>query len=178
MGSNRLSRLGAYQLVEYYKLAPMGADSEYFKTRKEKAKALFETKRSIHCPYFMHEVVLNSDGFHHLQFSARRERSKQEQLLKFNLLPLAFDVVRKSGTVQEYRKILAPVGKPSPRDGSVPMKEVEYWGFVAIVGEKKIKVRAVLRKVGTGNVTLWSVMPAVKIKNGRQKLAREGIEDD
>ncbi len=123
-------------------------------------------------------MVLNSDGFHHLQFSARHERSKRVQLLKFGLLPLALDTIHKSGTVQEYRKMLTPIGKPSPRDGSVPMKEVEYWGLVAIVGERRIKIRVVLRKIGTGNLTFWSVMPDVKIKNGKQKLASESIEDD
>jgi hypothetical protein len=50
--------------------------------------------------------------FHHLQFSARRERDKREQLLKFNLLPLALEIIRKSGTIQEYRKLLTPIGKP------------------------------------------------------------------
>jgi hypothetical protein len=30
------------------------------------------------------------------------------------------------------------------------MKEAQYWGLVAIVGEKQIKVRAVLRKIGDG----------------------------
>jgi len=58
------------------------------------------------------------------------------------------------------------------------MKEVEYWGLIAIVGDRKLKIRVVLRRIGTGNLTFWSVMPDVKIKNGKQKLAPEGIEDD
>lgn len=58
------------------------------------------------------------------------------------------------------------------------MKEVEYWGFVAIIGEKKIKVRTVLRRVGNGNITFWSVMLYSKRKNGNQKLFSEGIEDE
>src|SRR5206468_2243105 len=116
---------------------------------------------------------LNSDGFHHLQFSARRERNKREQLLKFSLLPLALEIIKKSGTVQEYRKLLTPIGKPSVRSGAIPMKEVEYWGLVAIVGENKIKVRTVLRRIGDGNITFWSVMPYSKIKNGNQHMYTE-----
>ena len=123
-------------------------------------------------------MVLNSDGFHHLQFSARREREKKEQLLKFSLLPLALEIVRKSGTIQEYRKLLTPIGKKSSRDGAISMKEVEYWGLVAIVGSKRIKVRMVLRRVGDGNITFWSTMPYSKIKHGNQKLFTEGIEDE
>ena len=121
-------------------------------------------------------MVFNSDGFHHLQFSARRERNKKEQLLKFNLLPLAVAVIKNSGTLQEYRKGLTVVGKKS-KDGFTPAKMTEYWGFIAIVGEKYIKIRVILRRVGDGNVTFWSVMPDVKLKGG-QKLHTDGIEDE
>jgi hypothetical protein len=156
----------------------MEPDAEYFNVRKEKAHAIFTAQKTIRNPYFQTDVILNSDGFHHLQFSARRERNKREQLLKFRLLPLGLEIIRKSGTIQEYRRLLTPIGKPSARDGSVPMKNVEYWGLVAIVGENKIKVRTVLRRVGDGNITFWSVMPYSKIKNGQQKMFTDGIEDE
>ncbi len=154
------------------------SDGEYFREKKERAKKLFEKQRVIHNPYFGRGIVLNADGFHHLQFSARRERSKQEQMLKFSLLPLAFEVIRRSGTVQEYRKTLTPIGERHSKDGLTKMKTVEYWGFVAIVGERPIRVRTILRRVGDGNITFWSVMPHSKIKNGAQKLASEGIDDE
>jgi hypothetical protein len=156
----------------------MEPDINYFNERKEKTKQIYLAQKSVYNPYFKTPIILNSDGFHHLQFSARRERGKREQLLKFNLLPLALDIIKKSGTIQEYRKLLTPIGKPSARNGAVPMKEVQYWGLVAIVGEKQIKVRAVLRKIGDGNITFWSVMPYSKIKQGHQKVFTEGIEDD
>jgi hypothetical protein len=152
-------------------------EAEQFKGAKEKAQTIYTAEREIWCPYFQTRVVLNSDGFHHLQFSARRERNKREQLYKFRLLPLALQIIRKSGTVQEYRKLLTPIGKPSAR-GAVSLKEVEYWGLVAIVGQKQIKVRAVLRRIGTGNITFWSVMPYSKIKSGVQRMYAEGIEDE
>lgn len=91
---------------------------------------------------------------------------------------MGLELIRKSATMQEYRKLLTPIGKRSARDGSVPMKEVEYWGFVAIIGEKKIKVRTILRRIGNGNITFWSVMLYSKRKNGNQKLFSEGIEDE
>ena len=58
------------------------------------------------------------------------------------------------------------------------MKEVEYWGLVAIAGQRQIKVRAVLRRIGTGNITFWSVMPYSKIKDGMQRMYADGIEDE
>ena len=156
----------------------MTDDLERFRYAKERAHDIYTAQSNIRCPYFQTQVVLNSDGFHHLQFSARRERNKREQMLKFRLLPLALQVIRSSGTVQEYRRLLGPFGTPSARDGSVRMKEVEYWGFVAIVGEKRIKIRTVLRRVGDGNIMFWSVMPYSKIKNGFQRMHTDGIEDE
>ena len=113
----------------------MEPDINYFNDKKEKAKQIYTAQKSVRNSYFQTQIILNSDGFHHLQFSARRERNKREQLLKFSLLPLALDIIKKSGAIQEYRKLLTPIGKPSA-NGSVPMKEVQYWGLVAIVGER------------------------------------------
>lgn len=113
-------------------------DFEYFKKRKEQARRLYNSKKTISNPYLEREVILNSDGFHHLRFSARSERKKEEQILKFNLLPLAFRVIKKSGTLQEYRKGSILVGKKSKRDGLRSLKAVEYWGFVAIIGDPQI----------------------------------------
>lgn len=150
----------------------------YFDRRKEKARDIFSAQKTLYNPYFKTGIIFNSDGFHHLQFSGRTERNKKEQLLKFSLLPLALDIIKKSGTIQEYRKLLTPIGKPSAGNGSIPMKEVEYWGLVARIGDSKIKVRTVLRRIGDGNITFWSVMPYSKIKHGKQKIFTEGIEDE
>ncbi len=155
----------------------MEPEETYFHKQKDKAKEVFNRQKSIRNPYFQQDIIFNADGFHHLQFSARRERNRNEQLLKFRILPLGIEIIKKSGTIQEYRKLLTPIGKKSARDGSVPMKVVEYWGLIAIVGSKGIKARTVLRRIGDGNITFWSVMPYSKIKNGMQKLYSEGIED-
>ena len=153
-------------------------EEKYFNEQKEKAGDVYKTCPNIYCPYFGGQVILNSDGFHHIQFSARRERPRQEQLLKFHLLPLALEVVRKSGTIQEYRKLLSPVGKRSAIDNSIPMKEIEYWAFIAIIGEQRVKIKAIVRRVGDGNHVFWSVMLHSKRKNGKQRLYSEGIEDE
>lgn len=157
----------------------MDIDPQYFEERKAKAERLYAARRTIYNPFLGCEVVLNSDGFHHLQFSSRTERTKKEQLLKFSLLPLALETIRRAGTLQEYRKILQPIGRGSARGGTV-MKHLEYWGFVAILGrqETQVKPRTVLRRVGDGNVIFWSVMPDTKFKEGKQRLSTEGIEDN
>jgi hypothetical protein len=112
----RLSAFGIY-LKKVMMIQSMETE-DYFSQKKEKARTTYTAQREIYCPYFATNVVLNSDGFHHLQFSARRERNKKEQLFKFNLLPLGLELIRKSATMQEYRKLLTPIGKKSARDGS------------------------------------------------------------
>ena len=156
----------------------MDPEQQQFNDKKEKTRVVYSSQKTIYNRYFKTNIVLNSNGFHHLQFSARRERSKREQLFKFSLLPYGLEIIKNSGTIQEYRKLLTPIGKKSAIDGSVKMKEVEYWGLVAIVGPKGVKVRTVLRRIGDGNITFWSVMLYSKIKNGNQKLFTEGIEDE
>ncbi|MCX6757166.1 MAG: hypothetical protein NTW35_03415 [Candidatus Nomurabacteria bacterium] len=155
----------------------METDINIFNKKKEDAINIFSAQKEIYNPYFGQKIILNSDGFHHLQFSSRKERTKSEQLLKFNLLPQALEIIRRSGTIQEYRNpVLVAIGKKSSK-GEVAMKNVEYWGMIAIIG--KFKVRTVLRRVGNGNITFWSVMPYSKIKNGQQKkMFGEGIEDE
>lgn len=150
---------------------------DYFKDKKSKAEEKYGSLSTVYNPYLQSQVIFNSDGFHHLQFSARRERDKKEQLLKFSLFPLAPEIIKRSGTLQEYRKGLTPVGKKSKKDGMIPMKMTEYWGFIAIVGQSQIKIRVILRRVGDGNIIFWSVMPFCKLKNG-QKLYTNGIDEE
>jgi len=151
-------------------------DIKYFNDKKEKVRELYDKQKDIYNPYLESQIIFNSDGFHHLQFSTRRERNKKEQILKFNLLPLAIKVIKKSGTLQEYRKGLIAVGKKA-KDGFTKMKEVQYWGFSAIIGNPQIKIRVILRRIGNGNIIFWSVLPDSNLKKG-QKLHTQGIEDE
>jgi len=148
---------------------------------KDRAKKIFEENPLVFCPYFGDRITLNSEGFHHLQFSNRHERTKDEQNLKFSLLPLAIAIIKKSGTVQEYRTKIDKIGKKG-KDGFTKTKNFEYWGMEAIVGENKIKVRTILRRVGDGKIIFWSVMPTIKLNRDKleimRSLAKKGIEDD
>ncbi|MGA2113120.1 MAG: hypothetical protein ABSH56_00010 [Bryobacteraceae bacterium] len=153
-------------------------EDAYYENKRENARAIYSAQRLVHSPFFGEDVVLTSDGFHHLRYSARRERKKEEQVLKFTLLPLGLRIIKTATTLQEYRKLLSPVGNPASRDGLTPMKLVQWWGFVAIFVERDVKVRVIVRKVGDGNLHFWSVMPYAKLKRGaRRGWYGEGIED-
>ncbi|MCX6738241.1 MAG: hypothetical protein NTY11_02405 [Candidatus Parcubacteria bacterium] len=157
-------------------------NKDIYLVSKNRSKEIFEKNKQIYCPYFKQNIILNSDGFHHLQFSSRRERDKKEQILKFNLLPLAISIIKKSGTLQEYRKLLSPVGKRSQKESMTICKIIEYWSFIAINDNKTIKIKVVLRRIGNGNIIFWSVMPAIKLKtdilNKIRQLADKGIDDE
>lgn len=103
----------------------MGLLSRY-KKEKAKAEAFYKSIDKVKCPYFATDIIFNSDGFHHLQFSAERERPKPEQLLKFSLLPAVPHILRNAGTVQEYRHTREPVGQKRFSDGAREMREIEY----------------------------------------------------
>lgn len=156
-------------------------DKDKFQKAKAKAKKKYKEKSEINCPFFNRKIKLNSDGFHHLQFTNNRWRSQDEQILKFNLLPLALNIIEKSGTLQEYRKTMeiAQKGRFSNKKSS-EMKEVEYWGFTSIVSEPKIRVKAILRKTGNGDIHFWSVMPDIKLGGADQyrKLYSTDMEND
>lgn len=143
----------------------MGLLSRHKKVKQE-METYYKTIGQVLCPFFSKEIIFTSEGFNHLMWSDGRERSKSNQMLKFDLFPLVPDIVRKSGTVQEYRKQLCKYGKRKA-NGFFDMKEMEFWGFVAIVKshDQYIKVKVILRKVGDGNVTFWSVMPDGNLKN-------------
>lgn len=130
------------------------------------------------CPYFGKSVAFNSDGFHHLQFSAERERGKSEQVLKFILLKkYAVDILKNSGTLQEYRKTMEVADKRRYSRREADMVNVEYWGFVAIVGDlEKERVKVILRKRGTGNIHFWSIMRAQRHK-GDSAYLEQGSQD-
>ena len=62
------------------------------------------------------------------------------------LLPLALEVIKKSGIVQEYRRIWQPLGKVGA-DGMQGAKEVEHWELVAITEPRPGKIRVILLRV-------------------------------
>ena len=142
----------------------------------EKAKGIYPLQGQIRCPYFQDNVILTSDGFNHLQYKGNRMlRNVDEQILKLILLPKALEIIKSAGTLQEYRKATEKVGKKS-KDGFYKTKDVEYWGFHAILGKDHLrKIVVILKRVGNGKIIFWSVMPHRKFNN--QKLYEEGIED-
>src|SRR5258708_37962438 len=111
-------------------------EDAYYQEKRERAKAIYDAHRTIQSPFFEDDIVLNSDGFHHLRYSARRERSKDEQVLKFTPLALGLKIFKSATTLQEYRRLLSPVGDVCRRDGAAKIRCVEWRGVVDHYGEQ------------------------------------------
>lgn len=143
-------------------------DLEDFKQEKDRAKALYQKQSIIYSPYFKRNVYLTAKGFHHLEFTGHNKRPINEQLFKFRFLELGLKIIETSSTIQEYRIDY----------NSRIQRTIEYWGMVAIIGKNNFKIRIVLRRVGKGKISFWSVMPYSKISKDRQRIYDAGVTDE
>jgi len=129
------------------------------KQKKMLVSAIVRKNRLIFCPYFNKNIIINSDGLHHLRYSSRRERPKKEQLLRLSLVSIGLSIIKKSGTLQEYRIFNS-------------QKITEYWAFIAICqyGNQEYgqRIKIILKRTGNGNIIFWSVMKL----NNKQKTPR------
>jgi hypothetical protein len=57
-------------------------DDGYFEQKKEKARQIYDTQRTIYSPFFKQETILNADGVNHLQRSMRTERNREYPCLE------------------------------------------------------------------------------------------------
>jgi hypothetical protein len=114
---------------------------EYEKVRAAAQKLYADTK-TIYCPALGEDVYFTEEGFNHLIFkTSRKERNRDDQLHRFNSLEKAFVLIAKATIYQEFEK-----------RGSVC-----FWGIIAILGNRKIKV--VIVKDGKGKARFCSVIP-------------------
>lgn len=133
--------------------------SNYEKLRED-AQKFYNGIVSVFSPAFKEKISFSSDGFNHIIFkSPRTEREKSSQILRFKLLPLAVKLIKESTTYQEFEETLKEFEVKSYKKKISKSKPVKYWGIIAIINGRKIKV--ILRKIGDNGVMhFWSIVPA------------------
>lgn len=100
-----------------------------------------------------------AEGFNHIIYKGkRRERSKNDQITKFKLLPKTQTVVSISTTYQEYDESFTTIRRKRFKRTIEETATVKYWGFVAIIQNFRVKV--IVRQIGNGQKQFWSVIPA------------------
>ena len=132
--------------------------SNYEKLR-DYAHKFYLSIRPILSPAFDEHVHFTAEGFNHIIFKgSRSERERSSQILRFKLLPKAVKLVELSTTYQEYEETLKEFDVKSYKKRIRKTKPVKYWGIIAIIEGRKIKV--VLRKIGdNGQLHFWSIVP-------------------
>jgi hypothetical protein len=149
-------------------------------TIREQAKLEYDTIGIVYSPALKSDIVFNADGFHHLRYDgSRKERSKSAQTNKFRFFQDGVGVLKKSTTVQEYRRSICPVGKKD-KSGFRKTKTVEWFGFFAIISfSKQIRVKVIVRRLGgeSGSYHFWSVMPFWTVTNNHRHVGSKDLVD-
>ena len=153
--------------------------SNYDKIRED-AEKYYAVLADIDCPALGLTVSFSSHGFNHLIYrKGRTERDRASQIMRFKLLTKAYELIRLTTTFQEYEDTLKEFRIKKHKEKVSATKQVQYWGLIAIIGDRKIKV--ILRKIGNGNLHFWSVIPAwvtSKTRDGKYIRTMKGDPDN
>ncbi len=129
--------------------------SNKFKELLDKRKSEYITWDKVFCKSLNKDVRFNMRGFNHLRFKTdNTPRHPKEAMYKMGLLPLVPTVIKLANKVDRYEKRSAPVGGTRTK----VVKEIEYWSLIATVGQQKVKIKVIIRRIGDGKLHFWSVM--------------------
>jgi len=133
--------------------------SNYEKLRDD-ARKFYSSIGPVFSPALNEYVHFTAEGFNHIVFKgSRSERERPSQILRFKLLSRAVKLVERSTTYQEYEETLKEFEVKSHKKHVRKSKPVKYWGIIAIIDGRKIKV--IVRKIGdNGQLHFWSIVPA------------------
>ncbi len=123
-----------------------------YKELLEERKKWYKSVKEVKCLVLKETVYFTSKGFHHLRYPSGKMRPIKEQLYKLGLLPLAIPVIKNAKKVEKYEKSF------------VKGKDIELWVLKEVVGKQKTLVKVILRRVGTGKITFFSIMKQTKNK--------------
>jgi len=154
--------------------------SNYEKLRSD-AHTFYALIGRVFSPALNQDVHFTAEGFNHIVFkSSRSERERPSQMLRFKLLPLGLKLVKTATTYQEYEETLKEFEVKSHMKRMRKIKPVKYWGLIAIIDGRKIKV--IVRKIGdNGTMHFWSIVPAWvtnKHRDVRFFTTMKGIPDE
>ena len=115
----------------------------------EEKRAHYKSIKDCWCPILKERIIFNSKGFHHLRYNgAGHKRSVKEQMYRIGLIPLIKPVIKNATKIHKY----------TPKTYSKSLgKYVEYWLLRDIVGKQDTIVDVILRRIGDGNITFYSV---------------------
>ncbi len=134
-------------------------DISNYEKLKENAQNFYNGIGKVFSPVFNQDIYFPSESFNHIIFKrAHSEREKSSQILRFKLLPLAVKLIKTSTTYQEFEETIKEFEVKSFKKKIRKTKPVKYWGIIAIIDGRKIKV--IIRKIGdNGTMHFLSIIP-------------------
>lgn len=135
----------------------MDSDRQAFEKLKENCKSFYDSVDHVTCPALNAKVHFTSEGFNHLRYSKKRERTLKVQEAKLRLLPKGKKLLETTTTIQEYCDGLELIHRKKYKKIQKESLMVQYWGFVAIIDGTRLKV--VVRRVDNGAYIFWSTIP-------------------
>lgn len=137
----------------------MDNHSQYEKSRSD-AHAYLLSHKPIHSPVLNEYIHFTAEGFNHILYKgSRHERDRESQQMRFKLLTRATKLIAISTTYQEYEERMKECVVKVKKTKVKKTKRIQYWGIIAIIDNRKIKV--IVRKIGdNGQMHFWSIVPA------------------
>lgn len=126
---------------------------------RKNSKELYDTFNKVFSPALGQHIHFTSNGFNHLMYKgAKKERDKRTQILRFDLLERAKDILERSTTYQEFEEEMEYTRVNRHGKYQSMNLVVKYWGFIAIID--KFRVKVVVRQAGNSKAEFYSVIPA------------------
>jgi len=152
---------------------------EQFNNLKSKNEELYKSIGEIYCPYFKEKIIFNAKGLEHLKFKEKNHaRSRDDQYIRLKLLHLAPKILKSSNTIQGFsEQKVFELNRSNHRNEKI-LIDVNYYEFIAILEE--VRVRIIVKKVGTAQKYFWSIIPHWKVdkETGKRKIHYGNPEDD
>ncbi len=148
---------------------------------KQEAESWYESTESVHCPYLNEVVAFNKKGITHIKFKKDGvARSRSDQFMRLKHIRLAYRILEKTRTLQEYKegKVFEEVKSNKKREKH--LQDVKYHGFVAILPDKEERLKRlkiVVKQVGGGKPYFWSIIP-FWTRNKELTLHGGNLEED
>jgi hypothetical protein len=149
--------------------------NEEFESVFLEAERLYKATGEVWCPYFQENIAFNSKGLKHLKFkSDGRSRAVHDQYARFKLLKFVPEIIKKSHTIQGIARTKRFEEQMTNSRRELILKEVNYYEFVAILEEIRMKV--IVKEVVGGKKYFWSAIPFWKFDKNRHERILHGGE--
>lgn len=155
----------------------MEIDPEKFIKIKLDAETFYKAIDEVYCPYFKENIAFNAKGLDHIKFKDwNKARSIEDQYLRLKFLYLSSEIIKKSNTLQEFRKIKNFDRQKINSRWEKRLVNVNYYAFIAIVDSIRLKI--IIKEIEGGKKNFWSICPHWKQKrniDGKiEKVLHEG----